>query len=291
MMRTTSKALVCLVAAHFAFPNAVYSYEQDVDTWMEVSRPAGPRTSGIRMAWEYAANHSKYEWKVFKEGPTVKAVLTKDDTRAKDRPFFTPQAEGFKDGFTFFRTDDGWLVSFNRGEFGSALYWFDQSGDSRQKISDHQVRAFFPCSEGVLAIEGLAHLTMSFGSIIRITRTKQWEANTVTLLPEAPYAGAMSKDGTLFLVLSGSLAEYSKIGNRETLKLHEKNGDWGTLYPNSLVLKEDEKKAYIGMRQFVVEYDFRRRILRFLIPDESFLNKLPKEQEDRIRKQWDEMGK
>ena len=41
------------------------------------------------------------------------------------------------------RVDDGWLVGFNKGEFGAALYWFSADGKQNYKISDHQVWEFF----------------------------------------------------------------------------------------------------------------------------------------------------
>lgn len=242
------------------------------------------------MAWYFAGMYSEHEWKVFKDGPVVKAVLTKDDKAAKERPPFKPEAETFKDGYAFFRVDDGWLVSFNQGEFGAALYWFDHTGTAKQKISNHHVVAFFPSSDGVLAIQGLAHLSSSRGSIIRLTRTKQWEANQVTLLPEAPKAGVLFPDGRLLLVLSASLVEYYKKGDWETLRFYIKDGDWSNFNPNSVVLTDDERKAYIGMRQFVAEYDFTVRTLRFLIPAQSFLNKLPSKEEERIRKQYGKGG-
>src|SRR5262249_44932765 len=52
----------------------VYSYDQDVTTWMEISRPLVP-LSGDRMAWYFAGMYSEHEWKVFKDGHAVKAVL------------------------------------------------------------------------------------------------------------------------------------------------------------------------------------------------------------------------
>jgi hypothetical protein len=117
-------------------------------------------------------------------------------------------------------------------------------------------------------------------------KSQQWKAEKLTLLPEAPFAGVQFRDGRLLLVLSGSSAEYSRKGNQETLRFLEKDGDWGGLYPTSVILTDDQTKAYIGMRQFVAEYEFERRMLRFLIPNVSFLNKLDAEEEDNIRRAY-----
>jgi len=275
-----------LISLYLLWPQLGYSYdsyEQNVTAWQEVSRPA-TSLSGSRMVWHNSANQSDYEWKVFKEGQVIKAVLDKyDEKRAQEKPPFSPQAENLKYFRASLKVDDGWLIGFNHGEFGAALYWFDPSGQKRHKISSHQVVAFFPSSNGILAIEGLAHLSFSYGSIIRITKQSQWQAQKVTLLPEAPRTGAEFKDGRLLLVLSDSLAEYFLKGEHERLKFLEKDGGWLGLYPNSVVLTDDETKAYIGMRQYVTEYDFKRRTLRFLIPDSTFLNKLPADEERSIR--------
>ena len=272
--------LLIFISLYLVWPQLVYPYDPDVSTWQEVSRPSTPY-SDDRYVWGSASNRSKYYWKVFKEGPTVKATLDKDRKSSQGKPPFTPQAEDFQDLYPYasLKVDDGWLIGFNQGEFGRALYWFDHSGKSRYKISNHQVVAFFRSSDEILAIEGLAHLSTSRGSIIRLRKNKRWQAEKLTLLPEAPYAGVQFRDGRLLLVLSDSLAEYSRKGDRETLKFYEKDGDWGGLYPTSVVLTDDQTKAYIGMRQFVAEYEFGRRILRFLLPDASFLNKLDPEDE------------
>ena len=156
-------------------------------------------------------------------------------------------------------------------------------GQSHYKISNHQVVAFFPSSDAVLAIEGLAHLALSYGSIVRLTKDPQWQAENLTLLPEAPKAGVQFRDGTLLLVLSDSIAKYYRKGDRERLIFLEKDGGWAGLYPNSVVLTDDETRAYIGMRQFVAEYDFKRGTLHFFVPDSSFLNKLPTGEEEAIR--------
>jgi len=276
--------LLIFISLYLVWPQLVYSYDSDVSTWLEVPRSPAPN-SDERFAWVNASNRSRYYWKVFKEGHTIKATLDEEGISSSEKPPFTPQAEDFQDRYPYasLKVDDGWLIGFNQGEFGRALYWFDRTGQSRYKISNHQVVAFFRSSDGILAIEGLAHLSSSRGSIIRLRKSKRWQAEKVTLLPEAPYAGVQFRDGRLLLVLSGSLAEYARKGDRETLKFHEKDGNWGGLYPNSVILTADQTKAYIGMQQFVAEYEFERRILRFLLPDVSFLNKLDAEEEQDIR--------
>jgi len=61
---------------------------------------------------------------------------------------------------------------------------------------------------------------------------------------------------------------------------------WSGFYPHSSVFLEREQKLYLGMRQFVAEFDLKARKLRLLIPSHQFLNQLPKEEEKRLRKQY-----
>ena len=88
----------------------------------------------------------------------------------------------------------------------------------------------------------------------------------------------------MLITLSDSLVSVSKDH-----KIHTILPDvlWGGLYPNSSVLSQDEQKLYIGMRQFVGEFDLLTQKLRLLIPSNRFLNQLPKDVEQRIRKQHD----
>jgi hypothetical protein len=76
------------------------------------------------------------------------------------------------------------------------------------------------------------------------------------------------------------------IGDDRKVTTPLPDAPWGGLYPDSSVLSPDQQKLYIGMRQFVGEFDITTKKLRLFIPSPAFLNKLPKEDEQRIRKQY-----
>jgi hypothetical protein len=101
-------------------------------------------------------------------------------------------------------------------------------------------------------------------------------------LPFAPGAVSVKHDGTMLITLSDSLISVSPDHHLETLIAE---APWETLYPSSSVLSQDERHLYIGMRQFVGEVDLATNQLRLLIPTRQFLNKLPEDQERRIRAQ------
>lgn len=240
-----------------------------------------------RVVWSYAANYSKFEWRVFNDdGKAVASSAREVPAKRPEKPGFLPKTAKFQGGSAFAKVDDGWLVGFNQGEFGAALYWFSQDGKRSYKISDHQVVDFASLPDGIYAIEGLAHLSMSAGSVIRIARataSSHWMATTITKLPFAPYALSLRQDGTMLITLSNSLVS---IGPDQTIHTLFSNALWGGLYPNSSIISPDETKLYIGMRQFVGEFDLTTNKFRFLIPSAKFLNKLPKEVEVRMRKQY-----
>jgi hypothetical protein len=127
---------------------------------------------------------------------------------------------------------------------------------------------------------------LSEGSIIRIARPEpkaRWQATTVTTLPFAPYAISVQRDGAMLVTLSDSLV---RVGDDRKAFTLLSDPLWQRLYPNSSVLSSDEQKLYIGMRQFVGEFDIPTKKLRLLIPSAEFLNKLPKEDEQLVREQY-----
>lgn len=268
------------------FLNAEPEYPRDVAKWQEV--PVPPKSdTGARQVWSYAANYSPHGWRVYLDGNRVFARLaTEKSPERKDGPKFIPRAGGFRRARAYAAVDDGWLVGFNDGEFGAALYWFSIDGKRNYKVSDHQVVDFYSLKDGLYAIEGLAHLTTSRGSVIRIARSKpgaQWRATTVVELPFAPYSVSVRRDGTALITLSDAVVS---LDNDHKLVLSLKDAPWNVLYPNSSVLQPGEEKLYVGMRQFVGEFDLKSKKLRLLVPSNQFLNKLPRYEEESIRKQY-----
>lgn len=261
-------------------------YPREIARWREVSVPSGS-DKGDRMAWFYAANNSHHKWRVFsKDGQICAQLTTAKPAEQRERPQFAPKAGGFLDASSFARVDDGWLVGFNEGEFGGAIYWFSTDGKRNYRVSDHLVVDFFSLPDGLYAIQGLAHMSQSVGSIVHLARphpNARWQATMVAKLPFAPYAVSVRRDGTMLITLSDSLV---RVGSDRKITTLLSDPPWSGLLPNSSVLSSDEEKLYIGMHQFVGEFDIRTKKLRLLIPSTQFLNKLSKEGEQEIRKQY-----
>lgn len=263
-------------------------YNSDVTTWQDVTPPA-TWSRGTRAVWDSAANFSSLSWLVGRHGGKVVAELSSPQSElasASPRPDFTPRADGLVGGRDVVKVDDGWLVGFNSGEFGAALYWFDPQGQTKYKISDHQVVAFIQSPSGIMAIEGLGHLGLARGSLIRLVRKNghaHWQAVTVQKFDSEPYGYALSRAGTLYVVLNDSIVSISHDGKTRRLI---RSTAWQMLYPTSSVLNADDTKLYVGMRQFVGEFDVRAGQMKLLVPDQGFLNKLPAQTEAQIHGQY-----
>ena len=130
----------------------------------------------------------------------------------------------------------------------------------------------------------MSYTSLSVGLIISISQSSNqapWQVTTVCRLPQAPRAVVQYPDGTLLVVLSDSFVSVTLDGKIKTIV---KEGRWETLSPNSVVLSDDTKTAYVSMRQFVAKITLKNGKVSFFVPDRSCLNQLPKEQEDRVRK-------
>lgn len=260
--------LACVVAADAAEPRL----PQEVARWRIAVSPPPDSQRKAREAWFYAANYSDIDWHVAADerGHVLADREASNLPTRNPRPAFTPKAGRFFGGKSFARVDDGWLVGFNKGEFGAALYWFSTDGQQNYKISDHPVVDFFSLTDGIHAIEG--HVMASVGSIIRIVRSgaaSQWQAATVSKLASAPYAVSVRRDGSQLITLSASLVLAEKDGRVVTLLSQP---FWGLLYPTSSVLSADERRLYIGMRQYVVEVDLSAKAVRYLVPSRELIN-------------------
>jgi hypothetical protein len=259
---------------------ATPDYPRDISQWQGLAVPAASDLNALVEVLGFS-NYSPHEWRVFMQAGQPQAQLHSElRENPAPRPSFTPEVEnvgsviGPVQASTLVAVDDGWLVGFNEGEFGAALYWFSQNGDRNYYISDDQVIDFFSRPDGLYAIEG--SLNTSHGSIIRIARPQAgqpWQVTTQLKLPDAPAAVSMRRDGTLLITLSESLVALAPDGQLRTLLAQ---APWGLLYPNSSLLSEDEQTLYIGMRQFVGEFNLATQQLRLLFPSKEFLFEMPK---------------
>jgi hypothetical protein len=256
-------------------------YDPDVTKWVEVERPGADAEHQI---WAVAANRSDVLWQLARHGDEVRAHLfgwREVVAWLGSRLWFAPRAGDLRT-YKPFHVRDGWLVGFNEGEFGAALYWFSSDGQRSYKIADDQVVDFMSTPQGIIAIQGLPG--MEDCSVVRLApeaKSGRWTSTKIKSLPDAPKSFARLNDGRMFLALHGALAVITADNQLEILVTPT---DW--VRPDTIVTSADASKIYVGAQQYVCEYDMVSRKFRYLVPNLSFVNKLPKEEEENIRKAY-----
>ena len=266
---------------------------QDISRWEEVAvppdRPATRESTVTRTLWDYASDFSPDEWRVFAGAGGPRAKLDPErGTEGTPRPFFGLPPHAFRGIETYAAVDDGWLIGEDRGEFGADLWWFSKDGKQSYRISGARIVAFFTRADGLYALydrPGLFAGKSSGGGVMRFAREKgRWQGQEVMKLPFRPCAISVCRDGRMLITLSRALVAVGSDLKMQTLL---EDAPWDMLGPGSSVLPADESKLYIGMRQYVGEFNLETKKLRLLIPSDLFLNKLSKEEDASIRKQFD----
>ena len=262
-----------------------------VSDWSALQAPADASSAEAGL-WHYRAQQSTYVWRVYADAGTIRAASNGEcpsDTSAM--PDFKTGDDRFQFAPAYdvaIRVGDGWLVAFDRGEFGASVYWFNRDGSRGTSISDHHVQQFMVMPDGVLAIEGLSHLLTATASLVRFDppgNEAGWRWRTVRTFDAVPRAFVRRGDGDFVILFDGGIARMSPAGHlREVLLPFRQARFVADTKPTSMVLSADESKAYVGTRQFVIEFDFEAQQVRYLVPDQSYLTKVSPEMEATIRK-------
>jgi len=221
------------------------------------------------------ARESPYEWVVSGNSGRVVAKLRGEDGEGQQKPDFPlggkEVPEDIRDSAQraiSIRVDDGWLVAYNAGEWGAALWWYSQDGKRNYRISSHPVEQFIRRKNGLVAVAGLAHLTINEGSVISLAREDgKWTARPLAVLPQAGRVATPLSDGGLVVVTSTKLVRVSKEGKVRTLI-----EDTGYLpAPNSVAIGP-QGAVYIGMRRCVGVYEPESKELKLFVPTKAWLD-------------------
>lgn len=203
-------------------------------------------------------NYSPKEWTVSIKNGEVFVAEKKENGTIGNLPFKVQVNEEDKinaiGDVCYLKVDDGFLVGFNRGEWGGSLYWFATDGKKHYKISNDEVVQFIQRDSHNYAIQGLYHMGLSEGSIISIEKKNgKWKASSYLALPKAPEAITLDNLGNFYIATSNSILKIDKIPQKYTLI---EDGIWAYgLYVNSIVAKDDV--LYIGMHGAVYKYDVK----------------------------------
>ena len=280
-MRRLLSGLMLLLLLPCVHANAA-ALPREVSRWTEVAMPAKAKKADHDV-WQAAANWADVEWRAFADqGQAVAERKQGHGAVLNGRPGFMRGLARFGRVDAVHLVRDGWLIGFNRGEFGAGLYWFSTDGARNEKISDQHVGGFFEIAKVVHAIEGSTAPGARGGSVLRIARDGGgvWRTEAIARLPSTPETVAAKADGSALITLSDALVSIDPNGRLRTLVA---DAPWRTLFPNSSTLSADQRHLYIGMRQYVADIDLATRRLRFLVPDRSVLHKLSAADERQIR--------
>jgi hypothetical protein len=147
----------------------------------------------------------------------------------------------------YLRTPAGYLVSYDSGEFGGGLSWFDESGTFRQQITGENTIRIVATPSGIMAVSWTASMVEPIGHVLRLMQSgTRWRFST-TRLPGVPNAVSQDSDGTMLVATDGHLVSIG-TGGRVTV-LHR--GKWSEMVPRSIV-KENDGTIYLGGRFAVI---------------------------------------
>jgi hypothetical protein len=234
----------------FAEPQDKLIYPKGSHGWRAIAPPKYESP----LWWK--ANHSTDEWTVSRQSNHI-AIKRRDSNEPEQPtlPFTIQRPKGtyapYLVGLRYIaKVDNGWLVGFNAGEWGGTLWWFSPDGKKRYMISKDQVCGFLPSRVGLLALEGLGHLGLSRGKIIRLRKLNgRWATERFVDLGSAPYVAIQDVDGSIIVATSAELLRV-QLNKKKTVLLS--GSSWSGTYPNSMV-RAPSGNLYLGMRYAVVK--------------------------------------
>jgi len=216
----------------------------------------------------YSYNSSDTNWIVYQKNNKVFVREMMDTVDRTYLPFKTPapksysKMEEFSGKRSFIKVNDGYLVAFWRGEFGASLFWFSNEGTTYYKVNGASAVQFIKRGNEIYAINGLAHLSMSSGSLLKMSfENNKWVASEYLALPFAPYAISLDSNNDFIIVTSDNLI---KVNSKKQIKTLLKTDFWQGLYPTSSVIEGE--CIYIGMRKGVYEFNLRTKVSKWLLP-------------------------
>jgi hypothetical protein len=204
----------------------------------------------------FCGNYSRSAWNVGEDGgalsvsPVDARARRRTSPEALERARSIPGLRVTPDAWIVTASySRGWLLGFNRGEFGGGLWWVPAGAGHPQQLSTEPVEGFVPLDDRLLVLSGLAHMTISQGGVFEVTTDSSGGIGLrlVADLGACPYA-AHSVSGSLIVACSHGIARVSLAGRVEWLS----RTDYEPLTPRSIVALPSGA-VYMGMNRFVAE--------------------------------------
>lgn len=234
--------------SHIEHPRAITSAAPPPASWVVRDAPA-PASETIE-----CANLSQREWLIIRKNEAIDVQLRTKDDEGDPLPFpFHPTK---KDEAALHGTHhvhavpEGFLVGFDAGEYGGALYLFSTDGSTRQKLGSENVIGFADLRIGTIVLTGLAHLGMSVGHLFKVAHggsgisVSQWLD-----LGGATETFAVDSPESMFVLTTGALYRVTACGDINEIS----RTNYDALYPSSMAV-DASGVITIGMRQFIARW-------------------------------------
>jgi hypothetical protein len=171
-------------------------------------------------------------------------------------PFSVPRDRDRLGARHVLRVDDGWLVGYDGGEFGGALWWFSGDGSRSYRAGPSAkpleaislpVQGFVQFAERNLVFRGLDHLTLRAGAAFSIQKASgRWRLVPFAQL-DGQALGWLVRDGRLIVLTASGIWSTDGVGGvRPEFRFGE---DWP--WPTSLAA--DQSSLYVGLPRYVLE--------------------------------------
>ena len=244
---------------------------KDLERWYAVPAPE----VGSPMWW-HAQSDVEHEWVVsLQDGRPQARLKTPKDDEPAPLPFTLAKgtyAEGLQGQRSSLKVDDGWLVGFDGGEWGGALWWFSPDGRRRLRLGDAAVSVLVGTPSGPLAFENLPRGSRA----VRLAPdpTGGWTRQVIGRLRQETYAAVGDSDGSLIVLTEERLQRFAPgTGKTETLV---DDGVWDSLYPNSMVIAPSGA-VFAGMRHGVARIEKMEKEdeyrVTWLLPDKRIADR------------------
>lgn len=153
----------------------------------------------------------------------------------------------------------GVLKGLNNGEWGGKLSFISNTNrKSELLIKEGNIKFLFLFKKRIFFIEGLAHLGSSYGALFELKKARnKFYFKKVLDFDDAPEAFAIYEDK----IYIASHKNFYQINDFKK-KLVFQNTFWNNLYPNSLVIF-DENNIFMGIRSGVVKLDVQTKKTKF----------------------------
>jgi len=201
----------------------------------------------------HCGNLSRREWAVRRGARDVE--IGPASRRPADDPLPFPLAGKAREGLAGTRkvkaVDNGFLVGFDAGEHGGALWWFGSGGERRLRLSEENVIGFAELGGAPVAITGLSHLGMSRGKVIRLSPdgSDPWRVAAWVDLGGASQTFVSESPETVLVLTTSGLVRITACGDVSLVA----PAHYDVLYPSSMVV-DDAGVVTIGMRQFTARW-------------------------------------